>query len=142
MLEKQNGSHVCVCARTFVHNLILATLVPSHLTDRIYITHLNFHYFSWKGFVIGFLPTDSFFLPTRTQEERNTVKLLYHLKQLKPGVVCKFSVLIVLLTFCKKGTILAFLSLHSHICFYKLIFAITIAKFSLRKTGTTVLKCK
>lgn len=45
-------------ANMCVYNL---TLVPGHLAGRIYITHSNFHYFSWKGFVIGFLPT-SFFL--------------------------------------------------------------------------------
>lgn len=66
VLKKQNGYCVCVggclCAWVYafvhVHNLIFATLVPSHLTDRIYITHLNFHYFSWKDFVIGFFPTE------------------------------------------------------------------------------------
>lgn len=41
-----------------------------------------------------------------TEEERNTIKLLYLLKYLKLGVVSKFSVLIVVLTFCEKGTIL------------------------------------
>lgn len=45
---------ICVCVHAFVrvHNLILATLVPSHLASRIYIIHLNFHYFSWKDVVI------------------------------------------------------------------------------------------
>lgn len=50
----ENGRYVYVRALVHVHHRMHATLVPSHLTRWIYITYLNFHYFSWKDFVIGF----------------------------------------------------------------------------------------
>lgn len=81
---------MCVRAFVHVHNLMRATLIPSHLTGRIYITHLNFHYFSWTDFVIGFFPAEFLPLPTLTQEKECTVKLLYLLKYLLLGVVNTF----------------------------------------------------
>lgn len=42
--------HVCV----HIYIYIQSYTVLSHLADKIYITHLNFHYFSLKDLVIGF----------------------------------------------------------------------------------------
>lgn len=94
-----------------VHNLILATLIPSHLTSGIYIIHLNFHYVPWKDVIIDFFSCCISY-PTFTQEEVRGVKSLRLVYQSRLGV-WKFALLFLYLkrdikkvNFAQKGCVI------------------------------------